>query len=729
MAFDITQSAKNWVESGNIEPNLVFKIDGYDFIFSVGVIKEYARYGQNGIFFGMPGLTYGGLVAMQANKDFIALKGTSDTISQQIEVDKADSNSTGSLTVRLNDIGQEITELVTPGRVLNDILYKSATLSLGGKDTAYPEDYIDLFVGKITQIVPGPGYVDFTISHPDDQKRSEIFPKVEAELAQRLDFKSLTLQELSYTARPDFQGTPQIQYTAGASGDTANVSVAGNLITVQIDTAATKNSTIKKKIENNEDANQLTSVAITGNGDALATTVGITSFITATTATLTSTKNLLTPVAPIFRTYIRVNDEIIEYTSKDDSTNTISGLVRQSLTSFGNVHEVGDSVTSFYKLGDNSSASNAIDLALMVMISGGEEIFQSGVKVESFNHVGVSSLVPNALYFKTNVKKLYGLSEGDLVTTTNSINPSNDFTNRVITGFGEIDGGYYFIVSGSALINEQNSTAECAFKSQYNILPDGVGMLPKEIDIEQFKKEKSTFRSSIAQYEFYLKDTVNAKQFINEELFNPSGIKAIPRKGKSSCKVSSPPLYNKNSKLLDLSTIIKPSTLKPSRSVNKNFYNAIVWKFNEDPVDDKFTQGEITLSGDSVSRIDAPTKPVTVESKGLRSGAQTTSLISRITDRVLQRFQFGAESFSNVQVPFSVGWNQEIGDAVVFGGESLQITDTTNATRNFKPRVFEITNKSFNWRTGDIKLDLTDTNYSNNVRYFVWSPSSYVDTG
>jgi hypothetical protein len=208
----------------------------------------------------------------------------------------------------------------------------------------------------------------------------------------------------------------------------------------------------------------------------------------------------------------------------------------------------------------------------------------------------------------------------------------------------------------------------------------------------------------------------------------PSALRSIPRRGRISCSFAAPPLFNPDTQYLNINTVKNPSQLKIQRSTGKLFYNAIIWRFNEDSVEDKFLNGVVTLSGDSVSRIKTSNKPLKIEARGLRPSGATTSLIERNTARLLERFQFAAESL-NVDVPFKVGWAVEVGDPVVFGDDSLQLTDISRGDRNFKPRIFECTNKSMNWKTGAIKLQLTDTTFSQSIRYGVWSPTSDIDSG
>jgi hypothetical protein len=730
MAFTLTQAAKKWAQKTNLEPNIILEIPKINKLFAVSIVKRQIRYGDVGYVYGQTGLVYGQKLTVDNIYPYISLSGTSDTITQQLEIDKAESQSTSSITVRVTDFNQEISRIISYDVTGVELLQEDCILWLGSSELSFPDDYIELFVGKIQGITPASGVIDFNIVHPDDIKRAEIFVQAETVTTQDFLFNSKQIQEIYYQARADVVGTVDVQYIAGASGDNAIVSVAGNIITVQIDTAATKQKTIKKKIENHEDANQLVTVTIKGNGNALATLQAITSLDTSLEMFVLDANQFLEPTGDdLLKTYARIGNEIVEYSGIDYVNNKLTGLTRGALNSLSFSFEAGQDVKSFYKLGDGTTAyGNAIDLALKVLLSGHGDYYEENVSPSNFVQTDLS-LVANSIYFTgVDVVRKYGLSAGDFVTSSGATNGANNFADKEIASVGYDAAGSYIVLTGVSLVTEVNTTAQLSFASKYNLLPDGVGLLPKNVDVAQFEYIKATFGASIANYEFYLKETVKAKDFINTDIFLPSALRSIPRRGRISCSFAAPPLFNPDTQYLNINTVKNPSQLKIQRSTGKLFYNAIIWRFNEDSVEDKFLNGVVTLSGDSVSRIKTSNKPLKIEARGLRPSGATTSLIERNTARLLERFQFAAESL-NVDVPFKVGWAVEVGDPVVFGDDSLQLTDISRGDRNFKPRIFECTNKSMNWKTGAIKLQLTDTTFSQSIRYGVWSPTSDIDSG
>lgn len=728
MAYQLTARAKELLNRTNIEPNIVLSIEGYARTFGVNVSSVYATIGYPGLTIG-GGWLIGGLVGTNTSDDYISLEGTTTSISQQLDLDKNNASGTQTVKVRLVDINEEVTKLISPGFELQDILYRNATLRLGFKDGAYPADYIDLFIGKVQQVESSSGYVELTIAHPEELKRSEIFPKIETTLAADLNYFSAVIQDLTWYQQGDFNGIAEVRYiNTPFIGDNANVSVSGNLITVSIDSGVTKAKTIRETIINSIQASSIAIPVITGNKDAVQVTHPTTQFTIGNIVDVNDVTGFLLPVNPIFKTYLRIKDELIEYTGIDVANNRFTGITRHVLTSVGDNHKIDDTVSSFYKLGDNTESSNAIDMALQVMISGSPQSYLSGLTDLKFYDFGTPTLYPNGvLAVNKDLKREYNIQVGDTIITSNAVNGANNVTST-IEDYEVLDIGTVIYVTGASFVAETGSVAEMAIDSQYNTLPDGCGFTPFQVDIDRFKLLQSRFPSSIANYEIYLKDTIKPKEFINVDLFLPSALYSIPRQGKASVGISAPPLYEGDSKILSIDTVKNVNKLKTSRSINKYFYNSVIFKYNEDSIEERSLSGRIIYSVDSQNRINSPNKPYTINAKGLRPSAQNDQLIERNCKRLLQRYQFAAEMIP-VEPDFKTGFTMEVGDSVIFGDGEIQLSDSQSGNRNFKPRVFEVVNKELDWRSGSVKLTIVDTNFSSGVRYGVWSPASQVVSG
>jgi len=730
MAYALSTRAKQLLDRTNIEPNLVLCIDGYPRCFGVEITKVYVKIGMPGLTIG-GGWVIGGVIADENIVDYISLDGTTTNITQQLDLDKSGATSTQTIKVRLVDFNGEITSLISPGFDLSDVLYRNAQLYLGFKDGAFPQDYVDLFIGKIQTIESGAGFIELTIAHPDELKRSEIFPKIETTLVAQADYYSAVVQDLTYYQRGTLSGIAQVRYlNTPFIGDVANVSTSGNLITVVIESGVTKSKTIKAAIENHIAASKIALPLISGNPEAAQVTQATTSLTVGTEIEVDNVAGFLLPYSDLFKTYVRINDEIIEYTGINTALNKFTGCTRHSLDSLGQTHEIEDAVSSYYKLGDGTSQSNAIDLTLKLMLSDGigSNYIDNVGNLKFYNFGTPENYTNGFLVTGIDMVRQYNLQVNDTCTISGAVNGSNNFLNGVIEDIEVIDLGTIIYITSESFVVEPDSPAIASFKSQYNVLPDGCGFVPNQVDIDRFKTIQKRFPSSIANYELFLKDTVKPKDLINTDIFLPSALYSIPRQGKASIGISAPPLYEGGTKTLDITTVKNPSKLKTSRSINKYFYNAIVYKYNEDSIEDRMLSGEIIYSASSQNRIEAPNKPYTITARGIRPSVLNDQLIVRNSKRFLQRYQFAAEVIP-VETDYKTGYTIEVGDSVVFGDPLLQVSDTVNGSRDYQPRVFEVVNKDYDWRGGKIRLNIVDTNYSAGIRYGVWAPSSIIGTG
>lgn len=166
-----TQQTKNVV--------IVIKIEGVPGVISSSPLFTRIRYGDPDIFYGDPGLVYGGLrPLLESNggevRSLIQLDGSSLTLSQKIEPEQGRA-SVSQLSFSLLDLNGYITELFSPGFIVDDILNKGVTVFLGYKEISYPEDYYQIFRGRISQIQGGAGFGIIQLSDPNVVRRQNVF--------------------------------------------------------------------------------------------------------------------------------------------------------------------------------------------------------------------------------------------------------------------------------------------------------------------------------------------------------------------------------------------------------------------------------------------------------------------------------------------------------------------------------------------------------------------------
>lgn len=725
MATTLTTKTKLKAASVIQEPQLVLQIDGVTEIFGLGEVKKYIRIGDPGLLIG-DSWVIGGLNGYENQLDVIDLNGSSNTISQQLLQDKGGTTSVPSIQVSLIDKNQRITELITPGVVVEDILGRKANVYLGYQDTAWPQDFIRIFAGIVDEVVGGTTIV-LNVAHPEQKKRAEIFPKITTELTQDLYYRAKNIQHILYQTRRDVVGTVTVTYVSGATLGSEVVSVVGTNITVQIAAGSTTAKHIRDKIERSIDALSLVDIKVDSDFSNFVQSIqATTSLDSDLTINVVSTKGMLLPAASEgFRTYVRINDEVIEYTGMTDTT--LTGCTRGALATVderaeGASHEAEDTVDTFYRL-----EGNAIEMALKVLMSGGDQFFASGVDIKSIGYVEGIGVVPNSVWFENlNVQDAYGITAGDKCSIVGDVIPGNNVTLATISDIVITEFGSYLILDSVSLTTQTLSDGTISFASKWNVLPTGAGlqMGGDEVDVPEFERIRDTFASSIHIYDFYLKDTVSGKEFVDTEILFPTGGFTLPRRGKISAGYNSPPLGNADLKVLDSTNTTKPGQTKIKRSINKYFYNNVLFRYNEAVVDEKFLSGDLDVNEDSKSRIPVGNKTLVINARGLRPSGDSAAVIEILKRRFQDKYKFGAELVTLYSF-YGDTFDTDTGDVVLFGDSTLGLPDTKRGSRNFSPRLFEVQNKSLSIKTGEVKLDILDSGYSlSDGRYGIVSPSS-----
>lgn len=177
-----SQSLLRNLNRTNIRPIFVMEIDGVNFLIGSDTIKRIARYGDDGLVYGLDDLVYGGLYALRDQKALISLDATTTSIKQELAPDKARGSSISSLKVRLVDINDEATKLAS-GAYGGEVLYKDVKVWVGFTDESdFNKDFIMIFRGIVESTSAGQGYVDFNLSSPDQKRRQSIALKLDTEL-------------------------------------------------------------------------------------------------------------------------------------------------------------------------------------------------------------------------------------------------------------------------------------------------------------------------------------------------------------------------------------------------------------------------------------------------------------------------------------------------------------------------------------------------------------------
>ena len=631
MSLTASDLALSLLSRTTIKPQLILEIEGVG-SFSTSKIKKYISYDDPETYYD-DGLNYDSLIEDKSILPYIDLSKSTNSITQQLLLDKGGFSSTSTFEIVLVDVNEYVTNLITPGNVVDDMLARKARIYLAVEGGGHPKDSILFFSGVISDIKAGAGYVSLNVSSPEKLKSSDIF-------------------------------------------QTANTILTDDINNVN------------------------------------------------TTITIESTSDFISPSdGTTLETYIQINDEIIKVGSIASST-TFTGCTRAQFGTIAASHSTNDEVSSFYRL-----QGNLRDLALKLMLSGASEYYSSGIEIAGFVSYGDITSSSAVFLYDLDPELKYGIVAGDSVNIISAVNSGNNGTANVLS-INKTDLGSYLILDKTLVTEVAGATI--SFKSKYNVLPigAGIGMTPDQVDIAQYERIYDQFSGQFFEYDFYIKETVNGSEFINSQILYPSGAYALPRKARTSLGLTIPPLAQSGTKRLTNANVINASNIKIVRSLSKNFYNAVVYRYEKDAVTDKYLRGNITQSADSINRINWPNKPLNIDADGVRSSGLFQEVIDTQTRRFLDRYKYGAESLE-VQVNFSTGFTIEIGDTVILDGQQLHISDTknNNGTRKFLPRLFEVQNKSFSMKGTPVTLNLVDTVYSLNGRYGVISPSSIIDVG
>ena len=153
-------------------PILVVEIDGAPDFLSSSPVYTLVRYGAPGVDYGDPGLVYGGLVKRSGVKDYLSLEGSSFAITQTIEPERG-KGSISQMTLNFVDVDQYMTNLVSPGVVLPEILGREVRVWLGYQEVSFKEDYFPIFRGFVGSVSAGSGRVTIQLSDPGMKKKQQ----------------------------------------------------------------------------------------------------------------------------------------------------------------------------------------------------------------------------------------------------------------------------------------------------------------------------------------------------------------------------------------------------------------------------------------------------------------------------------------------------------------------------------------------------------------------------
>ena len=148
--------------------------------------------------------------------------------------------------------------------------------------------------------------------------------------------------------------------------------------------------------------------------------------------------------------------------------------------------------------------------------------------------------------------------------------------------------GSYAVLAGVTFVGESPTSAVVAMRSQYDTLGIGCAMDPREVDVAGHLFWHDLLLSTF-EYRFYLKYVVEAKDFLEKQIYAPYGAYSIPRRTRSGMGFTIGPMPRGDViTVLDKTNVTKPQNLALRRTITRFFYNTIIWQFDKNPLTDAY---------------------------------------------------------------------------------------------------------------------------------------------
>lgn len=162
------------------EPRIVIAFEGLPYAFSTDVTYAKIRYDDPGVFYDGT-YQYDGVRPLDTNhiKTLLDRQNTKMTISQKLEQWDGKA-SVETYNLALIDKDSIITQLITPGFLLPEILNTKVRVYFGYKDLAFPEDYIRIFTGYVNKYTTQQGKILFDLTDPSSRRKQDLFNGVTA---------------------------------------------------------------------------------------------------------------------------------------------------------------------------------------------------------------------------------------------------------------------------------------------------------------------------------------------------------------------------------------------------------------------------------------------------------------------------------------------------------------------------------------------------------------------
>lgn len=711
---------------------VVVDIEGLDLLTS-RLMYQRLRYGDP-FNYGDSGLVYDGMrpVGMPGERGqqaCLSLDGSSLTITQRLEPEQGRA-SISTLSMTFTDLNGYMTQAISPGLIIPDILGANVRVWLGYIENSFPEEYYPVWRGVVTQATPDNGRVVLQFSDPNVKRRQNVFYSAKTKLtgvtgtvaAQVTASQFYVSTALAARLAVDLKivvsnGTKTEIATITALGDLQTPEPNGIKVTVNAPfsfTPSAGHSIIQQGINKTD-----TAIAVISNSDF--------------------TKKIVGPSGAYdsdVKLYLKIDDEFLEYQQAGSEAsgfgaNQFVGVTRGARGSIKDAHDLDADVEAWAEV-----SGHAIDMTLKLMLSGWAGPYKTDVEIFSFARTtdpDVGDLASGiVLPVGVDAVRDYGLQAGDYLTVTGSPTPANNGACRVM-GFANIFGRpNEVILTDKTFSVEVPTTAKLAMRSQYDTYPTTFGsrLSPADVDVAGHVYFKNTFLGAADNsLRFLIGEQTTAKEFIEKEIMLPLSAYTITRQGKLSMGLTKPPIADQRTTTLSLSNIIDPLAIRPTRGLNnRKFFNEIQWRWDADD-SGTFRSALRRLDSSSLSKIGV-SSVLPIESKGTRTDLGFENVVERRNRFLLARYGQGAVLIP-VKTNFGTGNQIEAGDVVILkdNGE-LQIANMSTGARDMGVSLMEVIDRALDIRSGQVSLTLqTGIGASLEDRFATVAPSSRVTAG
>jgi hypothetical protein len=164
--------AYNNLNSKNIV--IAVMIDGLDTVLSSAPIYTAANYGDTNLYYGKTDLVYGGLDATSGVKTILQINESDLSIQQKIEPEQGRS-SVSLMTLNFIDLDGYMTQVISPGILIDEILGKDVKVYVGFQQLSFPSEYLLAFRGRVSNVTSFAGAVELQLSDPNLVRRQQVF--------------------------------------------------------------------------------------------------------------------------------------------------------------------------------------------------------------------------------------------------------------------------------------------------------------------------------------------------------------------------------------------------------------------------------------------------------------------------------------------------------------------------------------------------------------------------